>query len=172
MELAYEIISAEPDFEEITESVRSSFILDDIRQHQAIATWAENRFPPFGSDKKTILRKEKREETRETEIYFIGTPEKEIMATIKGLKTLGRELTKTNIVKAASTPSTPRRKCPKLKTLHRKIRDKREEINKSYEEEIEERINELKNLERILSELDPDILYDKHGGFLYDSSDE
>ena len=127
MELAYEIISVELDFEEITKSPRSSFVLDDIQQHKAIATWAENRLPPFGGDKKNILLKEKREETRETDIFFIGTPEREITATIRELKTLGRELTKTNLVKTTSTPCTPRRKCPKVKTLDRKIRYKREE---------------------------------------------
>ena len=66
------------------------------------------------------------------DIYYIGTPEK-IQATLKGLKTLGKELSNSSENKTQACPTTPRRKCPRLKTLHRNIRDKKDEINENYE---------------------------------------
>ena len=85
---------------------------------------------------------------------------------------MNKELNNQERPRALSEPNTPKIKCRKIKTISRRIRDKKDEINEYYEEEIEKQIIELKNLERILSDIDPDILYDKHGGFLYDSSDE
>ena len=60
-------------------------------------------------------------------MYFIGTTEKEIVSTLKELKALNKELNLQGQPRSISEPNTPRIKCRKIKTISRRIRDKREE---------------------------------------------
>ena len=65
MKLAYETISGEQDFQEITGIIGTEYKTNNKQQHRAVADWAENRFPPFGKGSRTIQMKEKRKENRE-----------------------------------------------------------------------------------------------------------
>ena len=133
MKLAFEMISNEQNSEtatfgpyEINSHVKNEFQTNNVQQHLAIANWAMERYPPFGVGKKTLLQKEIRKEKRERKIYFIGDTEKDILATLKELKALGKELANEEKPRACSAPSTPRIKCRKIKTLSKRIRDKKD----------------------------------------------
>ena len=85
MKLAYETITAEQesfcfttDWTGITNIIGNCYSSNNLQQHLAIASWAEDRQPPFGKGKKTIFAKEIRKENKEREIYYIGDSEKEI----------------------------------------------------------------------------------------------
>ena len=65
MKLAFETISTEPDFQEISGSTNLNYEVNHLYQNRTVAEWAENRFPPFGKSLKTVQMKEKRREKRE-----------------------------------------------------------------------------------------------------------
>ena len=67
---------------ELTEIIGSVYQSDNPIQHLALASWAEDRQPPFGTGKKNEFLKEIRKEKRSREIYYIGDTEREIQATI------------------------------------------------------------------------------------------
>ena len=62
--------------------------------------------------------------------------------------------------------------CKKLNKLSRRIRDEIDLRNDAYETRIAKDIKELEELAKVLSDIDPSILYDRHEGILFDSSDE
>ena len=72
MKLAYEMITAEQrslcfttDWTGVTNIIGDEYRKNDLQHHLAIASWAEDRQPPFGKGKKTVFVKQIRKENRE-----------------------------------------------------------------------------------------------------------